>query len=461
MDTQDARRAAQLRRAAAAALIGTAIEFYDFFLYGTAAALVFGPVFFPELGTVGALLAAFSVYAVAFLARPVGAVVFGHFGDRLGRKATLVVSLLLMGLSTAAVGLLPGYGAWGWWSPVLLVVLRVCQGVGLGGEWGGAALLIAENAPAGRRGRYGAYLQLGPTSGFVLANGVFLVLRLTLDEGAFHAWGWRVPFLASLGLVAVGLFIRLRLEETPLFRAEAEAGVGAGVGAGAPSRAGAVPVLEVLRDHWRTVLVGCGAITVGYALFYVTTTYALAYATTGLGVSSTVVLSMLLLGAVGKGATVWVSARRSDAWGRRRTLQGATVLAVLWSPVLFPLLETVRRPLMFLALAGALVVLGCLLGPVAAYLPELFPTRVRYTGAALTYNLGGVVGGATTPLVATRLTETYGTAVPVGWYLVVLGVVALACLRLLPETSGADLAQAGAADAGRRRTPVLGADPAA
>ncbi|WP_395294646.1 MFS transporter [Kitasatospora hibisci] len=455
MDTQDARRAAQLRRAAAAALIGTAIEFYDFFLYGTAAALVFGPVFFPELGTVGALLAAFSVYAVAFLARPVGAVVFGHFGDRLGRKATLVVSLLLMGLSTAAVGLLPGYGVWGWWSPVLLVVLRVCQGVGLGGEWGGAALLIAENAPAGRRGRYGAYLQLGPTSGFVLANGVFLVLRLTLDEGAFHAWGWRVPFLASLGLVAVGLFIRLRLEETPLFRAEA------GAVAGAPSRGRAVPVLEVLRGHWRTVLVGCGAITVGYALFYVTTTYALAYATTGLGVSSTAVLTMLLLGAVGKGATVWVSARRSDGWGRRRTLQGATVLAVLWSPVLFPLLETVRRPLMFLSLAGALVVLGCLLGPVAAYLPELFPTRVRYTGAALTYNLGGVVGGATTPLVATRLTEAHGTAVPVGWYLAVLGVVALACLRLLPETSGADLAQTGAADGGRRRTPVLGADPAA
>ncbi|MFJ2776382.1 MFS transporter [Kitasatospora sp. NPDC087315] len=446
MDTQEARRAAQLRRAAAAALIGTAIEFYDFFLYGTAAALVFGGVFFPELGRVGALLAAFSVYAVAFLARPLGAVVFGHFGDRLGRKRMLVVSLLLMGLSTAAVGLMPGYEVWGWWSPVALVVLRVCQGVGLGGEWGGAALLIAENAPAGRRGRYGAFLQLGPVSGFVLANGVFLVLQLVLDERAFAAWGWRVPFLASLVLVAVGLFVRLRIEETPLFRAGEERG--------------RPPVVEVLRGHWRTVLIGCGAITVGYALFYLTTTYALAYATTGLGVPSTMLLSMLLVGAAGKGVTVWVSARRSDQWGRRRTLQMATGLAMAWSLVLFPLLETVRRPLMFLALAGAMVVLGCLLGPVAAFLPELFPTRVRYTGAALTYNLGGVVGGATTPLIATRLTEAYGTAEPVGWYLAGLGAVALLCLRLLPETSGAELGAVGV-DGGRRRAPVLGADPAA
>ncbi len=418
----------QMRRAAAAALIGTAIEFYDFFIYGTAAALVFGEVFFPELGTVGALLAAFSVYAVAFLARPLGAVVFGHFGDRLGRKTTLVVSLLLMGLSTAAVGVLPGFTAWGWWAPVVLVVLRVCQGVGLGGEWGGAALLVAENAPAGRRGRYGAYLQLGPTTGFVLANGVFLALQLGLDEAAFRSWGWRVPFLASLGLVAVGLFVRLRLEETPLFR-----------GGARTTGAERAPVVEVLRGHWRTVLVGCGAITVGYALFYLTTTYALAYATTGLGVPSTVVLSMLLAGAAGKGVTVWLSARRSDVWGRRRTLQGATGLAVAWGLVLFPLLETERRGLMFLALAGAMVVLGCLLGPLAAFLPELFPTRVRYTGAALTYNLGGVVGGATTPLIATRLTGTYGTAEPVGWYLAGWGVVALLCLRLLPETSGTDL----------------------
>ncbi|MGW4898744.1 MFS transporter [Kitasatospora sp. NPDC004240] len=436
----------QLRRAAAAALIGTAIEYYDFYIYGTAAALVFGSVYFPELGAAGALLAALSVYAVAFLARPLGAVLFGHFGDRLGRKTTLVVSLLLMGLSTAVVGLLPGFREWGWWAPGALVLLRVCQGIGLGGEWGGAALLIAENAPAGRRGRYGAYLQLGPTVGFVLANGVFLVLAQALDDGAFLDWGWRVPFLLSLGLVAVGLFVRLRIVETPLFREE---------------RARArTPVAEVLRGHWRTVLLGCGVITVGYALFYLTTTYSLAYATTGLEVSRTLVLGMLLAGAVGKGVTVWVSAGRSDRWGRRRALRLATGLAIGWSLVLFPLLETVRRPLMFLALAGAMVVLGCMLGPVAAFLPELFPTRVRYTGAALTYNLGGVVGGATTPLVASRLTEAYGTAAPVGWYVAGLGVLALLCLRSLPETRGTDLA-AVRTDAGLHRGQVPAPDPAA
>ncbi|MFD8082221.1 MFS transporter [Kitasatospora sp. NPDC059722] len=435
----------QVRRAAAAALIGTAIEFYDFFIYGTAAALVFGAVFFPGLGAVGALLAAFSVYAVAFLARPLGAVVFGHFGDRLGRKTTLVVSLLLMGVATAAVGVLPGFGVWGWWAPVALVVLRVCQGVGLGGEWGGAALLLAEHAPAGRRGRYGAFLQLGPTVGFVLANGVFLLVQLGLDERAFREWGWRVPFVASLALVVVGLFIRLKVEESPLFR---------GQEAGRPG----LPVAEVLRGHWRTVLVGCGVITVGYALFYLTTTYALAYAATGLGVPSTVLLPMLLVGAVGMGAAGWTTAGRSDGWGRRRTMLWATAFATAWSLVEFPLLETARRPLMFVALAGAMVVLGALLGPVAAFLPELFPTRVRYTGAALTYNLGGVVGGALTPLVATRLTAAYGTAELVGWYVAALGVVAVLCLRLLPETCGAEL---GSVDGERRRAPLLGTDPAA
>ncbi|MEU8923758.1 MFS transporter [Kitasatospora sp. NPDC048545] len=448
MDAEGAWRAGQLRRAAAAALIGTAIEFYDFFIYGTAAALVFGPVFFPGLGSVGALLAAFSVYAVAFLARPLGAVVFGHFGDRVGRKATLVVSLLLMGSATTAVGLLPGFGAWGWWAPVVLVALRVCQGVGLGGEWGGAALLIAENAPAGRRGRYGGFLQLGPTSGFVLANGVFLALQLGLDERAFREWGWRVPFLASFVLVAVGLFVRLGIEESPLFRS-----------AGRGERA---PVLEVLREHWRPVLAGGGAITVGYALFYLTTTYVLAYATSGLGVASTLVLTMLLVGAVGMAVMVWLSASHSDRWGRLRTLRWATGFAAGWSLVLFPLVETVSRPLMFVALAGAMVGLGCMFGPVAAFLPELFPTRVRYTGAALTYNLGGVIGGATTPLVATRLTEAYGTAQPAGWYLAGLGVLALGCLRLLPETVGAELGSVdGPVDGGRRRAPLLGTDPAA
>ncbi|MGE7437687.1 MFS transporter [Kitasatospora sp. NPDC001175] len=411
-----------LRPIAVSALIGTTIEYYDFFIYGTAVALVFGKVFFPELGRAGGLLASFSVYSVAFVGRPLGALVFGHFGDRLGRKTTLVVSLLLMGVSTVAVGVLPGYGSWGIWAPVALVVLRALQGFGLGGEWGGAALLLAENAPAERRGRYGGYLQLGPCLGFFAATGVFLLLSEVLSERAFADWGWRVPFLASVGLVATGLFVRLRIGETPVFARQTE-------------RAKA-PAAEVLRGHGRTVLSAGGAIMIGYALFYLTTTYALAYATEQLGIGRGLMLALLLAGAVPKGAAAWYCAGLSDRWGRRRTLRLASALAVGWSLLLFPLLQTARTPLVALGVIGAMAVLGCLFGPVAAYLPELFPTRVRYTGASLAFNLGGVVGGATAPLVAARLTGMYGTAEPVGWYLAGIGVASLLCLYALPETRG-------------------------
>ncbi len=434
-----------LGRVATAAFVGTAIEYYDFFLYGMAAALVFGHAFFPALDAAGALLAALSVYAVAFVARPVGAVLFGHFGDRLGRKAVLVVSLLMTGLSTAAVGLLPGYGQWGVWSPIALVLLRFCQGLGLGGEWGGAALLLAEYAPAGRRGRYAGYLQLGPCAGSMLATGVFLALSLGLSTSAFTAWGWRLPFVASLLLVGVGLFVRLRIAETPVFAqyesqraADPSHDPVAASGDPAPHRA-AVPVLELLRDHWRPVLLGGGALSFGYALFYLGNTYALAYATGELGVDRTLMLTLQLLAAPSGALAVWFGAGGSDRWGRRRTLLIATALAACWSLVLFPLLESLRAGLMLLAMVGASVLLGVLLGPMGAYLPELFPTRVRYTGAAFTYNLGGVVGGATAPLLATRLTAHYGTATPVGWYLAGLGVVSVLCLRALPETRGCDL----------------------
>lgn len=455
----DGVRQAGLGRVAAAAFVGTAIEFYDFFLYGMAAALVFGHEFFPVLGPAGSVLAALSVYAVAFVGRPVGAVLFGHFGDRVGRKAVLVASLLMMGLSTAAVGVLPGYGSWGIWAPVALVVLRFCQGLGLGGEWGGAALLLAEYAPAGRRGRYAGVLQLGPSAGSVVATTVFLALSAGLSGSAFTTWGWRVPFLGSLLLVGVGLFVRLRISETPVFaqcldgerqsQSQSQA---------LPAR---VPVVEVLRDHWRVVLLGGGALSFGYALFYLSTTYALAYTTGQLGVDRTLMLTLHLLAAPAGALAVWLSAGGSDRWGRRRTVLVGTVLGAGWSLAVFPLLESLRSALMLLALTGTGVVLGVLIGPVGAFLPELFPTRVRYTGAALTYNLGGVVGGATAPLLAARLTATYGTATPVGWYLAVLGVASTACLFALPETSGRDLTVERVPEAGQRGAAVASGGSAA
>ncbi|MCX4747125.1 MFS transporter [Kitasatospora sp. NBC_01287] len=452
-----------LGRVAAAAFVGTAIEFYDFFLYGMAAALVFGREFFPVLTPVNALLAAFSVYAVAFVARPIGAVVFGHFGDRLGRKAVLVASLLMMGLSTAAVGVLPGYGRLGGWAPAILVLLRFCQGFGLGGEWGGAALLLAEYAPVRRRGRYAGYLQLGPCAGSLLATTVFLLLSAGLSESEFVEWGWRLPFLASLLLVGVGLFVRLRIAETPVFAevaaaAMARSGAGGAGGSGGPEGGGeaggpapsdeagaggpvrhAVPVLAVLREHWHTVLLGGGSLSFGYALFYLSNTYALAYATGQLGLDRTLMLTLQLLAAPAGALAVWFSAGGSDRWGRRRTVLVATGVAACWSLLVFPLLESLRPALVLLSLVGSSLLLGLLLGPVGAYLPELFPTRVRYTGAALTYNLGGVVGGGTAPLLATKLTARYGTATPVGWYLAGLGLASVLCLLALPETGGVDL----------------------
>ncbi|MEY9945512.1 MFS transporter [Kitasatospora sp. GAS1066B] len=470
-----------LGRVAVAAFVGTAVEFYDFFLYGMAAALVFGREFFPVLTPVNALLAAFSVYAVAFVARPVGAVVFGHFGDRVGRKAVLVASLLMMGLSTAAVGVLPGYGRLGVWAPVILVLLRFCQGFGLGGEWGGAALLLAEYAPVRRRGRYAGYLQLGPCAGSVLATAVFLVLSARLSESQFAGWGWRLPFLGSLLLVGVGLFVRLRIAETPVFAevaavataraadvadaadstgaTDATGGEGADGGSAAPH---AVPVLAVLREHWRTVLLGGGALSFGYALFYLTNTYALAYATGQLGLDRTMMLTLQLLAAPAGALAVWFSSGGSDRWGRRRTVLAATTVAVAWSLLFFPLLQSLRPVLVLFALVASALLIGLLLGPVGAYLPELFPTRVRYTGAALTYNLGGVVGGGTAPLLATRLTATYGTATPVGWYLAGLGVASVLCLLLLPETGGLDLTgdQLPAGRRGRRAASPLSGGPA-
>ncbi|MFE0105016.1 MFS transporter [Streptomyces sp. NPDC059009] len=416
-----------LRRVAVASFIGTAIEFYDFYIYGTAAALVLNDAFFPTLGSANATLASFSTYAVAFAARPLGSVVFGHFGDRVGRKSVLVASLLMMGLSTAFVGLLPGYGTWGVWAPLLLILLRFVQGIGLGGEWGGAALLAVEHAPSRKRGLYAAFPQLGPSVGFFAATGVFWLLSESLSDEAFRSWGWRVPFLLSFVLVAVGLFVRLKISETPVFTKVMDA-----------QEASKVPTLDVIRRFPRELLLGAGGMVVAYGLFYTATTYCLAYATGPLGVSRDTMLGVSLVACLFLAAGTWLAATRSDGVGRRRLIVAGAALAVVWGLVLFPLLDTEQPVLMALAVGGALFCMGVVYGPMGAYLPELFAARVRYSGASLAYNLGGVLGGAVAPLVATRLQSAFGSS-SVGWYVSGMAVVSLLCVLALPETREREL----------------------
>ncbi|MFI0514185.1 MFS transporter [Streptomyces sp. WSLK1-5] len=408
-------------RLAAASLAGTAIEFYDFFVYGTAAALILGPLFFPAFSPVAGTLAAFGTFGVGFVARPLGSALFGHIGDRHGRRPVLVVSLLLTGAATVAVGCVPTYDTIGVAAPLLLVVLRFLQGLGLGGEWGGAVLLTAEHAPAGRRGLWTSFPQVGPALGFLLANGVVLALSAALSEAQFAAWGWRVPFWAAGVLAAAGLWLRSSLPESPGFLEIDDHA--------------RVPLAEVLRDHGRLVLLTAGGLAVGYAIFYAVTTWSLAYGTERLGVSRTVMLSCIMAAVLVKGALTPVAALLGDRYGRRPLCLAGCAAAALWMFPMVALLATGEPLLMFLGFLGAMIAFISMFAVIAAYLPELYEPRVRCTGAAVGYNLGGVVGGALTPLVATALVE-HGGRVPwgVGAYLTGVALLSLGCFALLPET---------------------------
>ncbi|GHI28315.1 MFS transporter [Streptomyces daghestanicus] len=408
-------------RLATAALAGTAIEFYDFFVYGTAAALVLGPLFFPTVSPLAGTLAAFGTFGVGFVARPLGSVLFGHIGDRHGRRPVLVLSLLLTGAATVAVGCVPTYGSIGVAAPLLLIALRFLQGLGLGGEWGGAVLLTAEHAPAERRALWSSFPQVGPALGFLLANGVVLALSASLSEAQFAQWGWRVPFWAAGVLALVGLWLRASLAESPRFL-EME------------DRA-RVPIAEVLRDHWRLVLLTGGALAVGYALFYAVSTWSLSYGTERLGVDRSVMLVCVMAAVVVKGALTPVFALLSDRYGRRPLCLGGCAAAAVWMFPMVALLATGAPLLMFLGFLGAMLAFITMFSVVAAYLPELYEPRVRCTGAAVGYNLGGVIGGALTPVVATALAEQ-GGRVPwaVGAYLTLIALLSLGCFALLPET---------------------------
>ncbi|MET8581715.1 MFS transporter [Streptomyces collinus] len=408
-------------RLAAASLAGTAIEFYDFFVYGTAAALVLGPLFFPGFSPVAGTLAAFATFGVGFVARPLGAVLFGHLGDRRGRRPVLVVSLLLTGASTVAVGCVPAYGSIGVAAPVLLLVLRFLQGLGLGGEWGGAVLLTAEHAPAGRRALWSSFPQVGPALGFVLANGVMLALSAGLSEAQFAQWGWRVPFWAAAVPALAGLWLRASLPESPRFLEIDDHA--------------RVPLVEVVRHHGRMVLLTAGALAAGYAVFYAVTTWSLAYATERLGVSRTVMLTCVMGAVVVKGALTPLMALLGDRFGRRPLCLTGCAACAVWMLPMVSLLATGEPLLMFLGILGALIGFITMFAVIAAYLPELFEARVRCTGAAVGYNLGGVVGGALTPIVATAL-AAHGGRVPwgVGVYLTGICLLSLGCFALLPET---------------------------
>jgi MFS family permease len=401
------------RRVLSAALVGTAVEFYDFYVYATAAALVFGPLFFPSESPQAQLLLSLMSFGLAFVARPVGAIVFGHFGDRLGRKSTLVASLLLMGISTLLIAFLPTYAMIGWVAPLLLCILRFGQGLGLGGEWGGATLLAVENAPRGWEARFGSAPQLGAPVGFLAANGLFLLLGIGLSDDDFMAWGWRIPFLLSAVLVGIGLWVRLRISETPAFSEALEAAP--------PPR---VPLGTVLRHHWAPTLAACAAVVSAFAIFYLSTAFALGHLTTARGEARETILALQLGANLFLALGIAIAAVASDKVGTSRVLGWGAAATVLLGVVFGPAIANGSLGFVAVVLATALFVMGFVYGPLGGWMPRLFPVTVRYTGMSIAFNGGGIVGGAMAPIAAQLLSNAGGASL-VGLFLTAAGLVTL------------------------------------
>ena len=414
-------------RIAFASFIGTAIEFYDFYIYGLAVAMVIGPIFFPGSDPAAQALNAFLTFGIAFLARPLGALLFGHFGDRIGRKTTLVASLLVMGISTTLIGVLPGHDLIGWAAPALLCLLRFGQGIGLGGEWGGAALLAAEYAPKGKRGWFGMFPQLGPPVGFLCAVGSFLLLSQWLDDAQFRAWGWRIPFLASAALVIVGLYVRLKLTETPVFAK-----------AIATHQPVKLPLAELFQHHAAPLLLGALAMVVCYALFYISTVFSLSYGVATLGIPRPQFLSMLCVAVLFMAAATPLAAIAGDRYGRRPVLLVAGSAALLSGFLLAPMLGSGSPWQITAFLSIELFLMGATFAPMGALLPELFPTAVRYTGAGAAYNLGGILGASLAPYIAQQLV-LHGGLAWVGGYISVAAAISLLAVFLMRETRDREL----------------------
>jgi len=404
-----------------ASLIGTTIEFFDFYIYATAAVLVFPKLFFPQSDSTTATLQSFATFALAFVARPVGSALFGHFGDRVGRKATLVAALLTMGISTVVIGLLPTYAQVGLAAPVLLALCRLGQGIGLGGEWGGAVLLATENAPPGRRAWYGMFPQLGAPIGFLCSTGIFLLLTELMTDAQFLAWGWRIPFVASAVLVFVGLWVRLRITETPDFQKALD-----------KDERVKVPMLTAVREHPFALVAGTFALVATFVLFYLMTVFSLSWGTSKLGYSREHFLLLQMAGVLFFALTIPLSALYADRFGRRNAMIVATLLIIAFGFAFAPLLESGNDLGVLAFLALGLGAMGLTYGPCGTILAEMFPTAVRYTGASLAFNLAGILGASPAPYIATRLGERYGLA-SVGWYLAGMATLTLLALLAMPR----------------------------
>lgn len=405
-----------VRRVLLASLAGTTIEFFDFYTYANAAVLVFPRLFFPAADPAAALMQSLATFAIAFFARPVGSALFGHFGDRIGRKATLVAALLTMGFSTVAIGLLPVYADIGALAPALLALFRFGQGIGLGGEWGGAVLLAIENAPQGRRGWFGMFPQLGAPIGFLLSGGVFFLLSAMLSDAEFFAWGWRIPFVSSAVLVLVGLWVRLRIAETPAFRE-----------AMAARQRVAVPIAEVARRHAGTLLLGTLMGTVTFALFYLMTVFAQGWAISQFKVPRSTYLQVQMFAVLFFAFFIPLSGRLADLYGGRRTMVAVTVGIVAYGLAFGPLMGSGSPLQLALFLSIGMALMGSTYGPVGSVLAHLYPTPVRYTGLSLSFNLAGILGGSLSPYLATWLAKAFGVQV-VGYYLACVAAVTLAAL---------------------------------
>ena len=406
-----------------ASMVGTAVEFYDFYIYATAAALVFGPLFFPIGSSSAELIASYASFGLAFLARPVGAVMFGHFGDKLGRKSTLVASLMLMGFSTVMIAFLPTYQMIGWGAPLLLCILRFGQGLGLGGEWGGAALLAVENAPPGYKARFGMFPQLGAPVGFIAANGLFLLLGVFLTQEQFFEWGWRIPFIGSAVLVGLGLWIRLSITETPDFQNAME-----------EEEPAKIPLKELIVNHWRETLAGMSAVVACFAIFYLSTAFALGYGTTTLGYSREEFLAVQMGAIIFLAIGIVLAGYWADATSSRSVLILGCFATMAVGLVFGSMMEAGSIWMVFACLSLALFVMGFVYGPLGAWLPAQFPTRVRYTGSSVAFHSGGILGGAAAPIVAQMLSDIGGLTL-VGLYLAAAALISLIGLSLSKKIS--------------------------